>query len=92
VSQGRFAMTPFDALVDQLASAVADAVAARLPAVETPAIDGWLNTKSAAEHLDCPPSRIHDLVQQRQLTPEHDGTRLLFRRSWLDAYVEGGTA
>jgi excisionase family DNA binding protein len=49
----------------------------------------WLNVKHAARHLDCPVSRIYDLVALKELVPEKDGRRLLFRRSDLDAYVRG---
>jgi excisionase family DNA binding protein len=49
----------------------------------------WLNVKHAAQHLDCPESRIYDLVALGELAPERDGRRLLFTRADLDAYVYG---
>jgi excisionase family DNA binding protein len=69
-------------LVERIARRAADLVAERSHA------SPWLNTQSAAEYLDCPPSRIHDLRALRKLTPRKDGSRLLFRREDLDAYVE----
>ena len=58
----------------------------RTPVQET---DGWLDTTEAAVWLSVPRSRIYDLVSMRKLTPARDGTRLKFKRSDLDAYVEG---
>jgi hypothetical protein len=49
----------------------------------------WLNSKSAAAYLDCPVSRIHDLVAIGRLVPHREGTRLLFARADLRSYVEG---
>ena len=51
--------------------------------------DAWLNVRNAARYLDCPESRIYDLVQLGHIEPERDGRRLLFRRSELDDYVRG---
>jgi excisionase family DNA binding protein len=52
--------------------------------------DSWMSTKSAARYLDCPVSRVHDLVMLRRLVPYRDGKTLRFRRSQLDAYMESG--
>lgn len=74
---------------DELIDAIAERAAAIvLAAQNTPAAPRWLDTKSAADHLSCPPSRIHDLVALQKLTPRRDGRRLLFDRADLDAYVE----
>jgi excisionase family DNA binding protein len=56
---------------------------------QNPDQGGWLNTDQAATHLCCPRSRIHDLVQLGKLEPCRDGRRLLFKRTDLDAYLEG---
>lgn len=76
----------------EIPAAVVDAIAERVRAElveeQQPAADPWLDVKRAAEHLSCKPQRIYDLVQQRRLEPARDGSRLLFRASWLDAYVE----
>lgn len=73
-----------DALLDEIARRAAELVAGRL----TPAAP-WLDTKGAAKYLCCGTDRIHDLVQLRKLQPCRDGRRLLFKRSDLDAYLEG---
>jgi excisionase family DNA binding protein len=52
--------------------------------------DRWMNSKSAALYLDCPVSRVHDLVMLRELVPYRDGKSLRFRKSQLDAYLESG--
>jgi excisionase family DNA binding protein len=69
-------------LVEQIARRAAELV----PGPSTP----WLNTHSAAEYLDCPPSRIHDLRALGKLAPHKDGSRLLFRREDLDDYLLHG--
>jgi hypothetical protein len=47
--------------------------------------DEWLDVAAAARHLCCPPSRIYDLKAAGRLRYAKEGTRLLFRRDWLDA-------
>jgi len=69
---------------------LADLVAERQAVSQSPAEDGWLNSAQAAAYLGCTPDRLHDLVARRTLSHGRDGRRLLFRRSDLDAYVEGG--
>jgi excisionase family DNA binding protein len=55
----------------------------------------WIDVAAAAHHLgyaDGSPrgrQRIYDLVSQRRLRFAKDGSRLLFRRAWLDDYLEG---
>lgn len=78
-------------LTDEQVAALALRVAALLedrPSESTTG-DAWLNARNAARYLDCPESRIYDLVQLGHLDPERDGRRLLFRRSELDDYVRG---
>ncbi len=41
----------------------------------------------AAQHLACRPHRIYDLVHRRAIPFYKDGSRLLFRRSELDAWI-----
>ncbi len=59
--------------------------------VEIPAVSPWLNTRGAAEYMAASTGRVHDLVGLGKLTPRRDGSRLLFRREELDAYLEGST-
>jgi hypothetical protein len=47
--------------------------------------DEWLDVVAAARHLCCLPSRIYDLKAAGRLRYAKEGTRLLFRRDWLDA-------
>ena len=52
----------------------------------------WLGVPEAAGHLACPSSRIYALVSVGRIPHHRDGSRLLFRRSELDAWVERGGA
>jgi excisionase family DNA binding protein len=52
----------------------------------------WLNVEAAARHLACPKSRLYALVSARRVPFHKDGSRVLFRASELDAWVEGGGA
>jgi excisionase family DNA binding protein len=52
----------------------------------------WLGVQEAASHLACPTSRIYALVSARRIPHHRDGSRLLFRRSEVDAWVERGGA
>jgi len=51
--------------------------------------DPWLSIGEAAEHLRASRQRLYDLCAAGLLKPAKDGRRLLFRRSWLDAYLSG---
>ncbi len=51
----------------------------------------WIRgANEAARYLGCPPSRIYDLVSRGDLQHEHDGSRLVFKREWLDLSVSNG--
>lgn len=59
--------------------------------------DAWLDAEAAARYLGYGDDRarrgrqrIYDLVSQRRIRFAKDGSRLLFRRAWLDEYVERG--
>ena len=54
-------------------------------------LEPWIGVAEAAEHLHCKPQRIYALVHQGRLRPERDGSRLLFKRSELDAWLERGS-
>jgi len=71
--------------VDAIAGRVAELLAERQPTD-----DSYLDAVEAAEFLSTSRSRVYDLVQLGKLEPVRDGRRLLFRRSALRAYVEGG--
>ncbi|HUR86328.1 MAG TPA: helix-turn-helix domain-containing protein [Solirubrobacteraceae bacterium] len=71
-------------VVEAVAQRAAELVVARLAASE----DAWLDVEGAARHLACGRRRIYDLHSQRRIPAHKDGTRLLFRRSELDAYLD----
>ena len=52
----------------------------------------WLDAEGAAEYLCCPVSRIRKLTSSRDLPVHRDGSRVLYRRDELDAFVAAGGA
>lgn len=77
------------ALVEELAT---DTVALErlraLVGVPDPAEpEPFIGVPEAAEHIACKRRRIYDLVEADRLPHHRDGSRLLFRRSELDAWV-----
>jgi excisionase family DNA binding protein len=73
----------------EIIEAVARRAAEIVAAEQSSAVSPWLSTEQAAEYIAAKPARVHDLVALGKLTPRRDGRRLLFKRSDLDAYVEG---
>jgi excisionase family DNA binding protein len=54
-------------------------------------VEPWIGVGDASAHLACPRSRIYALVSAGRIPHRKDGSRLLFRRSELDAWLaEGG--
>lgn len=49
--------------------------------------DDLMTTEEAAGYLRCDRQRIYDLRHSGALTPQRDGTRLLFRRRDVDRYL-----
>jgi len=77
-----------DAALDLLAERLAPRLAERLrPSSEA---DGWLNVEQSAAYLGCSPGRIYALRSAERIPYERDGSRLLFRRSALDAWIARG--
>lgn len=72
-------------LIDAIAERVAELLEARRPTGPEP----WIGVEAAAEHLNCRPQRIYNLIGQGELPHRKDGRRLLFRRSDLDAWLDG---
>lgn len=66
--------------------------AAELVRDQAQAGDRWLTVDEAAEHLRCPKSRIYALTSTGRIPHHRDGSRLLFRQSELDRWVEQGGA
>jgi excisionase family DNA binding protein len=52
-------------------------------------VDPLLDVAETAQYLRAKPQRIYDLHSARKIFAVRDGTRLLFRRSELDRYLEG---
>jgi excisionase family DNA binding protein len=73
-------------LIEALAQRTAEIVTERLGQQPEP----WIGVDQAAEHLACPKSRIYALVSARRIPHEKDGSRLLFRRSDLDEWLQQG--
>jgi excisionase family DNA binding protein len=76
----------------ELVDAVVERVLERLSASQPPAIVGFLDVQGAADFLACPKSRIYALVSAGRLPHYRDGSRLLFDREELRAYVRNGGA
>lgn len=75
--------------IDAVAVRVADLLAEHY----APGVDeGFLDVNGAAAFLACPKSRIYSLVSARRLPHHRDGSRLLFDRGELRAYVANGGA
>lgn len=75
-----------DALVEAVAARAAELVAERLEAKPEP----YIALEQAAAYLACPRSRIYSLVSAERIPVHRDGSRLLFRASELDTWLENG--
>lgn len=67
--------------------AVLDELRELLDAREGP--EPWIDVEQAAEYLGCKPQRIYNLKHEGRIPYRKDGSKLLFRRSELDASLEG---
>lgn len=85
-SNGALSLALPPELVEVVAERAAEIVAERL----APLTEPWVGVDQAAEHLACPKSRIYALVSAQRIPHEKDGSRLLFRRSDLDEWLEQG--
>lgn len=76
---------------DELLEEIARRVRADLVS-DRQAPEPWIGVALAAEHLCCKPQRIYDLVSQKDsgLPFRKEGSRLLFRRSELDRWLDRG--
>ena len=83
-----FVQVLLDALDDDALDTLAERLAPRL--TEPAQTDGWLTVGEAAEYLRCPKSRVYSLVSARRIPFVKDGSRTLFRRSELDAWLHAG--
>lgn len=79
------------AVFELLVARVSEQVAARVAS----GVEGWVGVAGAARHLDCKRQRIYDLVCRRASTGiphRKEGTRLLFKLSALDRWIDAGGA
>lgn len=76
--------------LDVIADRAAELVAERVNAEPEP----WIGVEQAAAHIAAPKSRVYALVNCKppRIPFQRDGSRLLFRRSELDEWVENGGA
>ncbi len=77
-------------LLDALASRVEQLLEERVG--ERREAEAWMRCEQAAEYLACPRSRIYALASARRIPHRKDGSRLLFRASELDAWLDLGGA
>ena len=78
-----------------LLEVIVEQVVERLAQDERCATEPWVGVADAAAHLGCKPQRIYDLVCRRTtsgIPHRKEGSRLLFRRSELDRWIDGGRA
>jgi len=78
-----------DELVERIAARAAELVSSAPNGAE---LGGYLDVGGAADFLACKPSRIYALVSAKRIPFHKDGSRLLFDRGELHAYVEAGGA
>ena len=74
-----------DAALERLAELVAERLYGRAP-------EAWVGAQRRLQHLACKRQRIYDLVSQGAIPHRKDGTRLLFRLSELDEWLETARA
>lgn len=53
--------------------------------------EAYWTAEQAAAYIAADKQRIYDLRSQGRLRCVKDGARVLTRRSWLDAYLDGGS-
>lgn len=73
-------------LIEQIAQRAAEIVERSQPSPETA---GYLDHAQAANYIAANPRRLYDLVSAQLIPVYKDGSRNLYRRCDLDAYVEG---
>ena len=75
-------------VLDAIAERAVPRVLAQLRALEVETQPSpWLTVGEAAQYLRCSRQRIYDLLSARRLRKHKDGSRVLIRRSDLDAYL-----
>jgi hypothetical protein len=76
-----------DEFVDHMAARLAEHVAEQL---RHTADDRYFDAEAAGRYMGVPRKRVHDLTSAGALVPDgHDGRKPLYRKTTLDAYVQG---
>lgn len=79
-----------DEFVDRVATVLAVRVADRLREIDA-GEDRYFDAEGAGRYMGIPRKRVHDLTSAGALVPDgHDGRKPLYRKSTLDAYLQGG--
>jgi excisionase family DNA binding protein len=78
-------------LPDELLDEIAERAAGKLLELQA-APEPWVGVDEAAHHLGCKPHRIYSLVHRKAVPFRKDGSRLLFRLSQLDVWLERDAA
>lgn len=73
-----------EAIAQRAAEIIRDQARPTVPDILTPA--------EAADYMRCSRQRVYDLTSQGRLKVCKDGSRNLYRRGDLDAYLDGGGA
>lgn len=76
-------------VLDQLAERAAAIVIEQLQE-QAAAPSPWMDVAAAAEYIAAPVSRIYALVSADRIPHHRDGSRLLFHRDELDAWIRDG--
>ncbi|MFI5003818.1 MAG: helix-turn-helix domain-containing protein [Solirubrobacterales bacterium] len=74
----------------ELVEQIAQRAAAIMVEHKAPAASPWLTVGEAADYLRCPKSRVYSLVSAGRIPFVKDGSRTLFSRSELDAWLHNG--
>ena len=75
--------------LDALASALAVKIGVSTGTSTIGQPEPYLCVGKAADYIASSKQRIYDLNSQGRLRCVKDGSRLLTKRAWLDAYLEG---
>jgi excisionase family DNA binding protein len=76
-----------DDALDRLAALLAPRIEARIGARPK---GPWLDARECAAHIKAPISRVYALSSSGGIPAHRDGSRLLFKRDELDAWIESG--
>ena len=76
-----------DDVAKRLSELLQDYLAKSLSPLEGTPAEQYLGVAEASKYLSCNPRRIYDLHSERKLRCVKDGSRLLTRASWIDAYL-----